>query len=176
MLFALIGEGASDPGGVAVLRNQGDGTFAPPVYVPAGSHPWALVAADLNGDGLPDIAVVGTSNHLAVLLNEGDGTFPKAVEIQTGAMPAAITSADFYYDGLRDLAITVGPFVNVFLNQGGGSFGPVTSYGAGPGTSDTQSIVAADFDGDGWADLAVGDLDGTVTLLRNQHDGTFVAS
>ncbi len=176
LLFALIGNGAADLGGVAVLRNQGDGTFAPPVYLPAGAHPMAIVAADLNGDGMPDIAVMEPSKRLAVILNKGDGTFSSAVEIQTGSMPTAITSADFDHDGLADLAITAGSSVNVFLNQGGGSFGPVASYGTDPAMSGAESIVAADFDGDGWADLAVGSLGGTVTILRNQHDGTFSAS
>jgi hypothetical protein len=173
LLVALFGDGTLDAGGVAVLRNKGDGTFEPPVYVPAGAHPWAIHAADLNGDGKPDIAVVSPASTLTVVLNQGDGTFGSAAEIQTGSMPTTIASADFDHDGLGDLAITDGPVVNVFLNQGGGSFGPATSY---PATGGAESIVAADFDGDGWADLAVGTGGGTLMILKNQHDGTFVAS
>jgi FG-GAP-like repeat len=177
LLVALLGNGSADAGSVAVLRNNGDGTFAPPVFVPAGAHPSAIVVADLNGDGAPDIAVVSQSeNLLTVVLNKGDGTFPNAVEIQTGSMPLAITSGDFDHDGLGDLAITVGPSVDVFLNQGGGSFVPVVSYATDPAMSGAQSIAAADFDGDGWVDLAVGNFGGTLAILQNQHDGTFVAS
>ncbi len=177
LLVALLGNGTLSAGGVAVLLNHGDGTFAPPVYVPAGPHPSAFVVADLNGDGKPDIAVLEQSaNLLTVILNKGDGTFSSAFEIQTGSMPLAITSADFNHDGLGDLAITVGPFVNVLLNQGGGSFGPVISYATDPAMSGAASIAAADFDGDGWADLAVGNVGGTLAILRNQHDGTFAVS
>jgi hypothetical protein len=117
-----------------------------------------------------------SSGLLTVILNKGDGTFPSAVDIHTGSMPMAITSADFDHDGLGDLAITVGPFVNVLLNQGGGSFGPVVSYEADPAMSGAESITAADFDGDGWADLAVGNFGGTLAILKNQHDGTFAVS
>ena len=177
LLVALLGNGTLSAGGVAVLLNHGDGTFAPPVQVPAGPHPSALVVADLNGDGMPDLAVLEQSaNLLTVILNKGDGTFSSAVDIQTGSMPLAITSADFNHDGLGDLAITVGPFVNILLNQGGGSFGPVVSYATDPAMSGAESIAAADFDEDGWADLAVGNVGGTLAILRNQHDGTFAVS
>jgi hypothetical protein len=43
---------------MAVLLNDGGGTFAPPLATPLGSEPGTLVAADLDGDGLPDITIV----------------------------------------------------------------------------------------------------------------------
>ncbi|HUB09239.1 MAG TPA: FG-GAP-like repeat-containing protein [Myxococcales bacterium] len=53
---------------VEYLINQGNGTFAPPVSVPAagsGFSPASIVLHDLNGDGLPDLA----------LGNGGSGSF-----------------------------------------------------------------------------------------------------
>ncbi|MHB8416990.1 MAG: FG-GAP-like repeat-containing protein [Myxococcales bacterium] len=45
---------------IAYLINQGNATFAPVVSVPAaasGFSPWSVALADLNGDGLPDLAL-----------------------------------------------------------------------------------------------------------------------
>jgi glucose/arabinose dehydrogenase len=41
---------------ISVLRGQGDGTFAAPVTYVAGGTPFAVVVADLNGDGREDLA------------------------------------------------------------------------------------------------------------------------
>jgi hypothetical protein len=55
---------------VSVLLNNGDGTFAARVDLATGSHAWSVAAADLDGDGKPDLAV---ANHdrstVSVLLN-----------------------------------------------------------------------------------------------------------
>jgi hypothetical protein len=58
------------PGAVSVLINQGNGQFAAAINYPVGADPRALIAADLNGDGQPDI-VCGNSgeNNLTVLFN-----------------------------------------------------------------------------------------------------------
>jgi hypothetical protein len=49
-------------GNVSVLPNAGKGAFAPPVPYPVGANPSAIVAADLNGDGKPDLAVANTGS------------------------------------------------------------------------------------------------------------------
>jgi len=66
-------------GGVAVMTNAGDGTFAAPrVYtVPGGL---ALAIGDFNGDCIPDIATTGSSGcesgwPIAVLFGDGDGGY-----------------------------------------------------------------------------------------------------
>ena len=40
---------------VSVSKNNGDGTFAPPVDYPVGPAPTDLRVADFNGDGRPDV-------------------------------------------------------------------------------------------------------------------------
>lgn len=82
---------------VSIALGNGDGTFDPPSFIamPAGSSPYGLAIADLNGDGLRDI-VVGTyaggtpsGGTLSVLLN----TTVAAAPTITGVTPATGSTA-----------------------------------------------------------------------------------
>jgi hypothetical protein len=58
-------------GSVYLLLGNGDGTFSPR-YIAVTTFPWGVVAADLNSDGLLDVAVANRgSNNVSVLLNVG---------------------------------------------------------------------------------------------------------
>ncbi len=54
---------------LAVYRNLGDGTFAPPEEFLEVGYPYAVMLADLNGDGKLDITVGDGGGRLAVVLN-----------------------------------------------------------------------------------------------------------
>jgi hypothetical protein len=58
-------------GGVDVFLGNGDGTFTPQAGSPftTGTNPGFVAAADVNGDGKPDLVTVNFSNTLSVLLN-----------------------------------------------------------------------------------------------------------
>ncbi|MDP8979265.1 MAG: VCBS repeat-containing protein, partial [Acidobacteriota bacterium] len=88
----VLGTGAT---GVVVLPGNGDGTFQPALPVSGCTQPTSAQVADLNGDGIPDLAVtcltlgfpVPTGASLLVLLGKGDGTFGPGTGYSLGLTP-----------------------------------------------------------------------------------------
>jgi hypothetical protein len=101
---------------VGVLLGNGDGTFQPVVaYDSGGQGVHAVVAADVNGDGKPDL-IVGNScgdstcadSTLSVLAGNGDGTFQPAVVYDLGGYEvASVLVADLNGDGKPDLIAAI---------------------------------------------------------------------
>jgi len=118
---------SSSSSAVNVLLNNGDGTFAPEVdyLTDVGSTPLSIFAADLNGDGKPDLVITNGSfggmeaGTVSVFLNNGDGTFASRIEYPTGASPVSVVAADLNGDGTIDLAVAndQSSTVSVLLNQ-----------------------------------------------------------
>ena len=83
-----------------------------------------MTAADLNGDGKPDLIVVNlNSNTMSVLLNTtapGAATpsFAPQTTFATGSGPKSVTAADVNGDGKPDLIVTnyYSNTVSVLLN------------------------------------------------------------
>jgi hypothetical protein len=75
--------------------------------VAAGADPVPVAAADLNGDGKPDLAVTNQSgDSVSVLLNKGNGTFAARIDYFAGPTPSSIAVADLNGDSALDLAVT----------------------------------------------------------------------
>lgn len=79
---------------VNVLLGNGDGTFADTQTVPLGSGGTSgvTVAANFNGDALPDLAAPA-GNGVSVLLNDGNwSTTPQAANLALSGFPSATTA------------------------------------------------------------------------------------
>ncbi len=142
---------------VSVLHGKSDGTFEPVIQSPAGKSPYNAQPGDFNGDGKMDVVVTGTgitSNHgvLRILLGNGDGTFLLSSEFPALNNPRSLVVSDFNADGRLDVAF-VTYCVSVFLGQGDGTFLPGISYDSGG--ADPFIAAVADFDDNGFADLAL---------------------
>ena len=103
--------------------------------------------ADLNGDGIDDLAAVSGSTVTIVLLN-ANLTERSRSTISAGTDLGYVVAADFNGDGKPDLAVTNpdSGTVAVLLNNGNGTFRAGAEYGVG---KVPQSILAVDFTGDG---------------------------
>src|SRR5207249_1658851 len=93
--------------------------------VAVGVTPFAVVSADVNGDGRGDLITANAiSNDLSVLLGNGDGSFGEAQSFATGGTPFAVVVADLNGDGSADIATANASTndVSVLLGNGDGSF------------------------------------------------------
>src|SRR5687768_13225053 len=64
------------------------------------------ITADLNGDGILDLAATG-SGGVGIMLGNGDGTFRPRVNFSTGAQSQDLAAGDFNSDGRVDLAVSL---------------------------------------------------------------------
>jgi hypothetical protein len=143
-----------------------------------GMHPEAVAAADLNGDGVVDLAAVLVSNPggqavLAIFPGRGSGGFQPGsfYPLQaTAGVQSGIGIGDLNGDGIPDVAVVsnFGQRVDILLGNGTGGFTerPVLPASLSSGAN---SLVITDVSGDGNLDLVLGDG----TYLPGNGDGTF---
>lgn len=130
--------------GASLTTRSASGKKVPTVTTLSGfSSPVSIVAADFNGDGVPDLAVgnhpFGPGSAVKILPNNGTGTFTAL-----GSSPATtngvpwMAAGDMNEDGKTD---------------GDGTFG--TPAVLDTGTHFPGAMAAADFNGDHHLDVAV---------------------
>ncbi|MGH7227418.1 MAG: FG-GAP repeat domain-containing protein, partial [Gemmataceae bacterium] len=134
--------------------------------------PSALITADFNNDGHPDLAVTGggISGVVAVLLGNGDGSF-RALAGEVLPNPIeSLVAGSFNGDGTLEIAATISQseYISIFPSNGDGTFAAPVSVLADALLS--RPLLAGDFNGDGNTDLAVGTAGGIAVLLDNGNN------
>lgn len=135
--------------------------------------PTSVEAADFDGSGTPDLAVVlgDPDNVVVVLFNDGTGQFSSASSLvlnpsSGGVFPYAVRSGSFNLDDAADLAVTnfsddpaVASTVAVFNSDGSGGFLPLETLSfpapPAPGANyiEADAVETGDFDHCGGDDI-----------------------
>jgi serine/threonine protein kinase len=170
-----------EDGMVSILLGRGNGAFRPAGNYLDGTSTWswAVVSADVNGDGIPDIVTANDKDggSVCVLLGNGDGSFQKALRYHVGKRPRSLAVGDFNGDGALDLVVAnydsnnVSVLLNGRLLSYRAHFGAPMSHATG---MKPRGVAVADLDRDGKPDLIVADYTGrAIRILRGTGDGTF---
>ena len=170
---------------VSVLLNTTATDATTPVFAAqqtfaTGSDPASVIAADINGDGKPDLIITNfNDNNVSVLLNTTAAAATTAsfsaqqtFSTGSGSGPISVVAADVNGDGKLDLIVAnqTGNTVAVLLNTTAvdataPSFATEQTFPAG---MFPESVAVADINDDGKPDLLVANaLDNTVSVLLN---------
>src|SRR6187455_548765 len=159
-LDLVLAKGRHEPLVDRVLLNDGKAGFVASDLGPKADRTYTAALADLDGDGDLDVITSNdTPDDKLVYLNDGKGRFSIAGTWGAGAWSTRNAAVvDLNGDGRPDVVAANRPGPSyVCLNEGGGRFAsgciPIPAESA-------TSIVPADFDKDGFVDLAVPSRDG----------------
>ena len=150
-----------------------------------------VAAEDFDLDGDLDLMVSAwrLDEQVRYFVNNGDGTFSDRTEESglTGIVGGLhLVHADYNNDGYADVLMLRGAWYaangkqpnSLLRNNGDGTFSDVTFEAGVFSQHPTQAAAWADFDGDGWLDLFIGNETTSNNLhpselYRNNGNGTF---
>ncbi len=117
--------------------------------------------ADVNGDGAPDLIVLGSTyaTSTKLYINDGQGNFSLSPSSNfRNSMKGSIACADLDNDGDIDVVITGmfssdQRFTEVYMNDGNGIFTLKSNSGFENAGVMSSSVALADVNGDGFKDM-----------------------
>ncbi|MBK5258619.1 MAG: VCBS repeat-containing protein [Thermoanaerobaculia bacterium] len=133
-----------------------DGNISPET-LPVNWPPHLLMATDIDGDGITDLAMTNHSGSWVSVFRFSQTGGVGAVIDTRGASANGIAIADFDGDGKRDVVLSDAnePRIVILPGSGDGTFGTPSYRASGTGPF---GLATGDFNGDGRPDLAVANL------------------
>jgi len=178
--LVAIHESDDVPNGLSLITfNSVSNTFSPTTLLTSGIEPYRVAVGDFTGDGKEDIAVIDANSHrVFVFLGNGDGTFKAPIESATlGAenLPNNILAGNFEGGAQDSIAVafpgSTGPMEILRVNNISGTYSISTTKLVGVYS---YCMAAGVLNGDGDADLVIGDGN-SVSILLSNGDDTFQA-
>lgn len=168
---------------LAVFPGHIDKYFAAPVLIDLKGAPRSLTLGDFDGDKRVDLAVsLHAENAISVLSwQEENGFVERARFASRGTRPGIILASDMDNDELDDIIVShTGPEDSVVVFKSNGDFSFTLSQEVPTGDEPRKveigirDLVAADFNNDGWNDIAiVGTESQRVHLLLNSKTAAY---
>ncbi|GEM_PF-3451889 len=160
----------STAGQLMVLLGEGKGVFSDPIVLSTLSPAVDVIAEDVDGDGLADIAALG--EEIAIFLNTG-GEFALIGYYATQPNSYDMAMGDFDGDTLPDIAIASGTGLHLVINEGSGIFGAPQLIVGG----DARSVDVGDMNGDSFQDIIVAKTSPSeVEVFLGDGSGGFVSA
>jgi len=172
------------PFSLSVLFNDGDGTFTEPVTYEtegrSGMFPTGVLAQDITGDGLADLAVTWSqpswrspNGMISLLVNTGQGKFSLKKELNPGFTLSAIAGGDVDGNGYQDL-VTTSLYLDsviVLFQDDRGDFQKLNPIHVG---FSPVAVALCDLDGDDRLDVVTINRDSnSVSVLVQRENGSF---
>lgn len=171
----------------AVVPARGDcpdGLFTPTASFPTGHYPAYSAVADLDGDGRDDVATPNfVEGSLTIRLGapptaSGLPTLSASIFVSMPSAPRSVAVADFDRDGVPDLAVALTSSTNLvvlFGQRSPGAWAVRDRFSGALGSGGGRDLAIADFDRDGWLDIALGTDSGFLIAHAAAGGLTFVA-